>query len=102
MKIFKSEERKGYNKKYNIYMDALFLIPYLNKQIKGNKFAFPQYELFEIRVVDRQKINDVFDILSADNNVGFNKYLYLGGKKRKTFKNKKHYKKRKTIKNKKH
>jgi hypothetical protein len=106
MKFFKSEERKGYNKKYNIYMDALFLIPYLNKQIKGNKFSFPQYELYQIKVVDRQKINYVFDILSDDNNIGFNKYLYLGGKKRRTIKNKKTYKeksckKRKTIKNKK-
>ena len=61
MKFFKSEERKGYNKKYNIYMDALFLIPYLNKQIKGNKFSFPQYELYQIKVVDRQKINTKID-----------------------------------------
>ena len=87
-------------------MDLLFLIPYVDKQITGNKFSFPQYELYQIKVVDRQKINYVFDILSDDNNIGFNKYLYLGGKKRRTIKNKKTYKeksckKRKTIKNKK-
>ncbi len=90
-------------------MDALFLIPYVNKQITGNKFSFPKYELYEIRVIDREKINNIFDVLSNDNNVGFNKYLYFGGKKRKTIKNKKqyknknktYYKKKKSYKNKK-
>ena len=86
MKFFKSEERKGYNKKYNICMDLLFLIPYLDKQITGNKFSFPQFALYEIRVIDREKINLVFDIISRDDNVIFNKYLHLGGKKRKPIK----------------
>lgn len=100
MMNFKSGERRGYNKKYNICMDALFLIPYVNKQITGNKFSFPQYELYEIRVIDRKKINFVFDKISRDNNAIFNRYLYLGGKKRKTIKNKKHYKNNKSYKNK--
>ena len=79
-------------------MDALFLIPYVNKQITGNKFSFPQYELYEIRVIDREKINFVFDKISRDDNAIFNNYLYLGGKKRKPIKNNKSCK-RKTIKN---
>jgi hypothetical protein len=100
MMNFKSSERRGYNKKYNICMDSLFLIPYVNKQITGNKFSFPQYELYEIRVIDRKKINFVFDKISRDNNAIFNRYLYLGGKKRKTIKNKKQYKNNKSYKNK--
>jgi hypothetical protein len=111
MMHFRSSERRGYNKKYNICMDALFLIPYVNKQITGNKFSFPQYELYEVRVIDRKKINYVFDKISRVDNAIFNNYLYLGGKKRKainknksckrkTIKNNK-YCKRKTIKNKK-
>ena len=111
MMHFRSRERRGYNKKYNICMDALFLIPYVNKQITGNKFSFPQYELYEVRVIDRKKINYVFDKISRVDNAIFNNYLYLGGKKRKainknksckrkTIKNNK-YCKRKTIKNKK-
>ena len=94
----RSSERRGYNKKYNICMDALFLIPYVDKQITGNKFSFPQYELYEIRVIDREKINFVFDKISRDDNAIFNNYLYLGGKKRKPIKNNKSCK-RKTIKN---
>ena len=97
MKNFKSNERRGYNKKYNICMDLLFLIPYLDKQITGNKFSFPQFALYEIRVIDREKINLVFDIISRDDNVIFNKYLHLGGKKRKPIKKNKSCK-RKTIK----
>jgi hypothetical protein len=98
MMYFRSSERKGYNKKYNICMDALFLIPYVNKQITGNKFSFPQYELYEVRVIDRKKINYVFDKISRVDNAIFNNYLYLGGKKRKPIKNNKSCK-RKTIKN---
>ena len=78
-------------------MDALFLIPYVNKQITGNKFSFPQYELYEVRVIDRKKINYVFDKISRVDNAIFNNYLYLGGKKRKPIKNNKSCK-RKTIK----
>jgi hypothetical protein len=98
MMHFRSSERRGYNKKYNICMDTLFLIPYVNKQITGNKFSFPQFELYEIRVIDRKKINFVFDKISRDDNAIFNKYLYLGGKKSKPIKKNKSCK-RKTIKN---
>jgi hypothetical protein len=101
MDNFDSDEKKSYNKKYNIIMDALFLIPYTANQIKGNAFSFPKKGLHQIKVIDRNRINGVFSGISSNNNIIFNKYLHFGGKKRnksvkrKIIKNNKSYSKRK-------
>jgi len=73
------KDRKNATKKYNIYMDLLFLIPYSDKQIEGNKFTFSTYNLYKIRIVDPYTINSIFYKIAEHQNVILNKYYHLGG-----------------------
>jgi hypothetical protein len=100
IKKIPSKDRKAANKMYNILMDIIFMIPYTENQIKGNSLIYQRYRHTEIRVVDPERINRVFDILIKNNNVGLTKYLYLGGKNKLKSKSKKVNKirKNKTIK----
>jgi len=79
MHTFLEEDKKNVSKVYNIYMDLLFLIPYLDKQIEGNKFSFPKHRLYEIRIVDPYTINSIFYKLADQSSAGFKKYYHLGG-----------------------
>lgn len=100
--IYSKEEELNELLIYNFIMDALFLVPYYDENISNAKQAFNIDNISELRIVEPNVINDVFQLLASNDGKPFKEYLMMGGaSKRSKISIKKNKSKRKNNKSKK-
>lgn len=77
--IYGNEEAKDELLLYNFIIDALFLVPYYNENIAKSKQVFNIDNISELRIVDPDVIENVFEKLATHDAKPFKEYLMLGG-----------------------
>jgi hypothetical protein len=77
--IYGNEEAQDELLLYNFIMDALFLVPYYNKNIAKSKQTFNLNNVSELRIVNPDVIENIFEQLATHDAKPFKEYLMLGG-----------------------